>query len=111
MSEILWQGDVPLVPVEDDKLKQEIIAKGKKRDDPILKHGESGNKHVLEGDVSVVEHDGKLWVVAKRGALIHETHHTVPLEIPDGTEVSVYEFISQLVEFDPLEKRIREMQD
>ena|SRR3990167_1870773 len=67
------QGDVCCERIET------IPTGAKKLKTNIVRHGESGNKHVLEGDAMLFELDGKLYfAVGSDGAsLVHEEHGVI----------------------------------
>jgi hypothetical protein len=109
-DEVLLQGDVPMVPVEDQELIKKILSEGVPVKNRVVKHGETGNTHTIaDVESDLVQYGDTLyWVVKNEGILDHQKHFTQHIKVE---KTQVYNFIPKITEYDPLNKKINEQRD
>lgn len=94
----IQQGDV-LVKQTNEK------PKGKELKTEIVRHGESGHSHRLQGNYQLIQDAAKMYLQCfALCTLVHEEHKAV--EIPQGTYI-----IDAVREFDPFEEEINAVRD
>ena len=105
MSKLIRHGELILKKIEFNE-----DVKWEKKQDFVASHSETGHHHVIAGSTLVFETEGKNTIVKVTADTTvehrknHDRHET--LDVPEGT----YECIKK-VEYDPIMKHVREVQD